>query len=109
MSDSLRPTDYTVHGILQAMEWVGHSLLQEIFPTQGLNPGLPHCRRILNQLSYQEKPSVPKVLYIFHLTLHNIMRKYWVAQKVCLDIRKTQASFLVNPILLIVIFIDKKI
>ena len=23
------------------------SLLQEIFPTQGLNPGLPHCRRIL--------------------------------------------------------------
>ena len=24
-----------------------HSLLQEIFPTQGLNPGLPHCRRIL--------------------------------------------------------------
>ena len=23
------------------------SLLQGIFPTQGLNPGLPHCRRIL--------------------------------------------------------------
>ena len=21
-----------------------HFLLQEIFPTQGLNPGLPHCR-----------------------------------------------------------------
>ena len=29
------------------------SLLQEIFPTQGLNPGLPHCRWILYQLSYQ--------------------------------------------------------
>ena len=29
------------------------SLLQGIFPTQGLNPGLPHCRRILYQLSYQ--------------------------------------------------------
>ena len=28
-------------------------LLQGIFPTQGLNPGLPHCRRILYQLSYQ--------------------------------------------------------
>ena len=26
-------------------------LLQEIFPTQGSNPGLPHCRRILYQLS----------------------------------------------------------
>ena len=29
------------------------SLLQGIFPTQGLNPGLPHCRRILNKLSHQ--------------------------------------------------------
>jgi len=27
-----------------------YSLLQGIFPTQGLNPGLPHCRRILYQL-----------------------------------------------------------
>ena len=24
------------------------SLLQEIFPTQGLNPSLPHCRQTLN-------------------------------------------------------------
>ena len=30
-----------------------HSLLQGIFPTQGLNPGLPHCRQILYQLSHQ--------------------------------------------------------
>ena len=30
------------------------SLLQQIFPTQESNPGLPHCRRILYQLSYQE-------------------------------------------------------
>ena len=29
------------------------SLLQQIFPTQGLNPGLPHCRWILYQLSCQ--------------------------------------------------------
>ena len=29
------------------------SLLQGIFPTYGLNPGLPHCRWILYQLSYQ--------------------------------------------------------
>ena len=26
------------------------ALLQGIFPTQGLNPGLPHCRRILYHL-----------------------------------------------------------
>ena len=29
------------------------SLLQGIFPTQALNPGLPHCRSILYQLSYK--------------------------------------------------------
>ena len=27
-----------------------------IFPTQELNPGLLHCRRILYQLSHQESP-----------------------------------------------------
>ena len=29
-----------------------HALLQGIFPTQGLNPSLPHCRRILYHLSH---------------------------------------------------------
>ena len=29
------------------------SLFQGIFPTQGLNPDLPHCRRILYQLSHR--------------------------------------------------------
>ena len=29
------------------------SLLQGIFPTQGSNPGLPHCRHILYQLSHK--------------------------------------------------------
>ena len=32
------------------------SLLQGIFPTQGSNPGLRHCRRILFQLSHRESP-----------------------------------------------------
>ena len=30
-----------------------HALLQGIFPTQGLNLGLPHCRQILYRLSHQ--------------------------------------------------------
>ena len=34
-----------------------HSLLQGIFPTQGLNPGLPHCRWILYHLSHQGSPN----------------------------------------------------
>ena len=34
------------------------ALLQEIFPTQGLNPGLPHCRQILCHLSHQGCPRI---------------------------------------------------
>ena len=38
--------------------WSGFcSLLQGIFLTQGSNPGLPHCRQILYQLSYQGSKS----------------------------------------------------
>ena len=33
-----------------------HALLQEISPTQGLNPGLPHCRLILCHLNHQGTP-----------------------------------------------------
>ena len=34
------------------------SLLQGIFPTQGSNPGLPHCRRILYQLRHKGSPRI---------------------------------------------------
>ena len=49
------PMDSTVHGILQAriLKWVGLSLLKGIFPTQGWNPGLPHCGWILYKLSHK--------------------------------------------------------
>ena len=49
------PMNYRVHGILQAGQNTGvgsHSLVQGIFPTQGSNPGFPHCR-ILYQLSHE--------------------------------------------------------
>ena len=42
------------------------SLLQGIFPTQGSNPGLPHCRHLLYQLSHQGSPRIPEwVAYSF--------------------------------------------
>ena len=49
------PMDYIVHGILQAkiLEWVAFP-----FPTQGLNPGLPLCGRILYQLSHRVSPRI---------------------------------------------------
>ena len=34
------------------------SLLQGIFPTQGSNSGLPHCRQILHQLRYKGRPRI---------------------------------------------------
>ena len=60
------PVDYTIHGILQARTVGSLSLLQGIFPTQGLNPGLPHCRQILYQLSHKGSPRIPEwVAYPF--------------------------------------------
>ena len=42
------------------------SLLQGIFPTQESNPGLPHCRRILHQLSHKGRPRILEwVAYLF--------------------------------------------
>ena len=50
--------DYMVHGILQAriLEWVAFLFSRGIFPAQGSNPGLPHCRQILYQLSNKGSP-----------------------------------------------------
>ena len=60
VSDSLQP-----HGLDSPWNSPGQntgvgnlSLLQGIFPTQGLKPGLPHCRQILYQLSYKGSPMV---------------------------------------------------
>ena len=52
------PTGSSVQEILQARNTgvSSNSLLQGIFPTQGLNPGLPHCRQILYGLSHQGSP-----------------------------------------------------
>ena len=59
VSNSLRP-----HGLYspwnspdQNTEVGRLSLLQGIFPTQGLNPGLLHCRQIFYQLSHKGSPS----------------------------------------------------
>jgi len=42
------------------------SLLQGVFPIQGLNPGLPHCKRILYWLSHQGDPRLLEwVAYLF--------------------------------------------
>ena len=62
MSDSLQP-----HGLYSPLNSPGQntgvgslSLLQEIFPTQGLNPDLPHYRQILYQLSHKGSLRIPE-------------------------------------------------
>ena len=45
-----------IHGIFQAR--VLERVLQRIFPTQGSNPGLPHCRQTLYHLSHKGSPII---------------------------------------------------
>ena len=50
----------------------GFHVLQGIFPTQGLNPCLPHCRWILYHLSHQRSPRILElVAYPFSSDLHD--------------------------------------
>ena len=54
------PPGSSVHGVLQAriLELGSHSSLQGIFPVQGWNLGLLHCRQILCHLSHQGSPRI---------------------------------------------------
>ena len=48
------------------------SLFQGIFPTQGLNPDLPHCRWILYQLSHKGSP-LKSILLRVSYTLRSVL------------------------------------
>ena len=54
------PPGSSVPGISQAriLEWVAIFLLQGVFPTLELNPGLPHCRWIFYQLNHKGCPRI---------------------------------------------------
>ena len=54
------PMDYTGPELSRPEHWSGGSLsfLRGIFPTQGLNSGLLHCRQILYQLSHKGSPKI---------------------------------------------------
>ena len=68
------PMDYTAYGILQAriLEWVTFPYSRVFSQPRDLNPGLPHCRRILCQLSHKGSPKILKcVVYHFSGDLPN--------------------------------------
>ena len=73
-SDSLWP-----HGLYSPWNSPGQntgegnlSLLQGIFPTQGLNPGLLHCRWILYQLSHKGSP-----ILLFWVASQSFLSSWW--------------------------------
>ena len=80
VSDSLWPHElYRPWNSLGQNTGVGSlSLLQRIFPTQGLNWGLLNCRWILYQLSYQGHRMGTWVLQI-----QQIMLEYWSSATDC--------------------------
>ena len=74
VSDSLQP-----HGLYSPWNSPGQntgvgslSLLQGIFPTQGSNPGLPHCRQTLYQLSHKGSPFFNIIRWFFFLSLFTV-------------------------------------
>ena len=65
MADSLQRYGCSPPGSYVCVESPGrntgvgyHALFQGIFPNQGSNPALPHCRRILYHLSHQGSPRI---------------------------------------------------
>ena len=77
MSDCLRPYGLQSARLLCPGDSPGkntamscHFLLQGIFPTQRLNPGLQHCGQILYHVSYQESSFFPLQILFILLKLH---------------------------------------
>ena len=52
------------------------ALLQGIFPTQGSNPSLPHCRRILYRLSHQGSKFIIRIDLLF-VSLNYFKNIFW--------------------------------
>ena len=81
------------------------SLLQWIFPTQGSNPGLPHCRRVLCQLSHKGGPNNAEVDVFLELScfiydpmdVGNLISGFSPFSKSSLNIWKFTVHVLLKP------------
>ena len=83
----LDPMVYTVWNSPGQNIGVGSlSLLQGIFPIQGSNPGLPHCRQILYQLIYKGRNKLSKKLP------SNKIPKCSIKPMSCNDLEKKRSS-----------------
>ena len=72
MSDSLQPHElyspWNSRGQNNGVD--SFSLLQGIFPTHRWNSGLPHCRRVLNQMSHKGSPRILEWV-AYHFSSHS--------------------------------------
>ena len=78
------------------------SLLQGIFPTQGSNPGLPHCRQILYHVRHQEAHHLFNIMLLYLAVLNNSEScRIWTEELLEeIDERKEMVSALNEPSLL---------
>ena len=83
VSDSLQPHGLWPTRLLHQWDSPGKSigvgcrfLHQEVFPSQGSNPGLPHCRQTFYTLSHQGNPFQYKWKYLIFFQL-------WLSSCVC--------------------------
>ena len=96
------PPSFSVHGDFPGknIRVSLHALLQVIFPTQILNPGLQHCRQILYHLSHQGSPFTilgQDKLAWCQLKHYNLYLQFsggentWSASwEICMQVRKQQ-------------------
>ena len=92
----------SVHGIHQARILSGWAFpSQGIFPTQGLNPSLLHCRQNLYHLNHKGSPLFPYWLLqnIEHISLCYTPGPCWLSRSLCVTYTQQCAS--VNPNILI--------
>ena len=82
-----------------------HFLLQGIFPTQGSNVGLLHCRQILYQLSYKGNPAnriSQSVQLVQSLNCVRLFATPWIAaRQASLSITNSQSLLRLMPIKLV--------
>ena len=98
MSDSLwaqtlcSPPDSSVHGDSPGKNTgVGyHALFQGIFPTQGSNPGLLHCKWILYCLSHQGSPHLTYWLINILIIILSYTAELYIYSTVFIALWKTE-------------------
>ena len=74
-----------------------HALLQGIFPTQGLNPGLLHCRQILYCLRNPQIQWLALLLYWLYFSGTQPARS---PRCVCYDLSKRLVKAMVFPVVM---------